>query len=275
MRAPLPSAEASDFEGNEARRILLAEDEAVNVEFATLALRSGGYEIEVARDGAEALAAAQARDFDLVLMDVRMPRMDGLAATRAIRALPGARGRVPILAFTANAASEERTACLEAGMDDFIAKPLAPTKLRAAVAAWIQGERLRSAPEAAPDDGAPLIDEEIVAELRAIVGDADFAALVQMFAAGREAQAQAFADGLAEQRFDEIAAQAHRVVSSAGSLGACRAQKIAQALENACRGGDRATVPSQIEALGAALAQSLAELGRRLAPENLPVSQLG
>jgi PAS domain S-box-containing protein len=254
--------------------ILLAEDEAVNVEVATLTLRSAGYEIAVARDGLEAVALAGARDFDLVLMDLQMPRLDGLAATQAIRALPGRSGRMPILALTANATSERRTACLQAGMDDFITKPLAPARLRAVVAAWLEGERRPSAPEAAPADDFALIDEEIVADLRAIVSDDDFAALLQMFAAGREAQAQMFADWLAQGRFEEIAEEAHRVISSAGALGANRAQKIAAQLETACRDGDRAAAPRQIEQLDAAMAESCAQLRRRLAPQAQP-SPLG
>src|SRR5690606_21571610 len=118
---------------NSGVRVLLAEDNPVGALLAKTLLRREGCTVETAASGDEVLAAMARARYDLVLMDVRMPGMDGLAATRALRA----RGdQTAIVALTANAFVEDRKACLEAGMDDHLTKPLEPGALRAAIARW-------------------------------------------------------------------------------------------------------------------------------------------
>jgi PAS domain S-box-containing protein len=118
-------------------RILLAEDNLVNQRVATLILQGLGYQIEVAANGAIALAmlqeAAAAKPFDLVLMDVQMPEMDGLEATRRIRADIAAAQQPQIVAMTANAMEGDREVCIEAGMDDYLSKPIKPAALALAL----------------------------------------------------------------------------------------------------------------------------------------------
>jgi two-component system sensor histidine kinase/response regulator len=121
-----------------AGRVLVAEDNKVNADFARLVLKKAGFEVQVAVDGVEAVEAARSKTFDLILMDMQMPRMDGLDATRAIRTLPTRARRVPIVALTANALPEDERRCREAGMDDYLAKPITPAKLRAVAARWIE-----------------------------------------------------------------------------------------------------------------------------------------
>jgi CheY-like chemotaxis protein len=125
--------------------ILLAEDNPVNQRVALLMLQRLGYRADVAANGREAVAAIARQRYDLVLMDVQMPEMDGLQATRAIcgRYGPGARPR--IVAMTANASTNDREACLAAGMDDFLAKPVRAIDLRKA----IEASRSRSVASAA------------------------------------------------------------------------------------------------------------------------------
>ena len=110
-------------------RILLVEDLPVSQDYACAILRGAGHFVEVAEDGIEAIAAVKASSYDLILMDIEMPRMDGFTAARTIRDLPGAAGRTPIVAMTAVAIPEKIRAFREAGMDGYIAKPVQQQEL--------------------------------------------------------------------------------------------------------------------------------------------------
>ncbi len=114
-------------------RILVAEDNTMNQRLIARLLQKMGHSVVLAGDGREALQFVQQEKFDLVLMDMRMPVMDGVEVTRQIRSLEGPGLRVPIVALTANAFEEDRTACLQAGMDGFLTKPVSPAALRAEI----------------------------------------------------------------------------------------------------------------------------------------------
>ncbi|MDR7269190.1 signal transduction histidine kinase/HAMP domain-containing protein/ActR/RegA family two-component response regulator [Pelomonas saccharophila] len=121
-------------------RLLLAEDNPVNQEVAVALIGSAGLTVDVAADGQQAVDMVKAGDYALVLMDVQMPVMDGLDATRAIRNLPQG-AELPILAMTANAFDDERRRCLDAGMDDHVAKPVVAEQLFATLYDWLSGAR--------------------------------------------------------------------------------------------------------------------------------------
>jgi two-component system sensor histidine kinase/response regulator len=138
-------------------RILLAEDDAINQQVTLAMLEPTGLAIDIADNGVKALELATANDYDLILMDVQMPAMDGLEATRAIRAVAG-RQDTPILAMTANAFEEDRERCLAAGMNDFIIKPVDPAALLSTLSNWmaIQGKCSgEAAPLPAPSPESP------------------------------------------------------------------------------------------------------------------------
>ena len=118
------------------RTVLVVEDEMINREVALAMLDEVGLVADVAEDGQIALDMVGGNDYDLILMDMQMPRMDGLTATRLIRQLPG-KAQVPIIAVTANAFTEDKARCLEAGMSDFVAKPVDPVALHAVVLKWL------------------------------------------------------------------------------------------------------------------------------------------
>ena len=120
-----------------ARRLLLVEDSVTNQLVASTLLKMAGYRVDVASNGMEAVSAVKSRSFDLVLMDIAMPEMDGVAATRAIRALPAPAGRIPIVAMTANAMVGDRERFLEAGMNDYVPKPIERPYLLATIARWL------------------------------------------------------------------------------------------------------------------------------------------
>ncbi len=144
----LPRAEALPVEAEPAEapaleaplRLLLVEDVAVNRELIATLLAPFEVEIEACENGQLAVDAMVRGGFDLVLMDVQMPVMDGLTATRAIRALPHAHARTtPIIAMTANVLPEQVRKCLDAGMDDHIGKPISPASLLGALSRWSSG----------------------------------------------------------------------------------------------------------------------------------------
>jgi len=116
--------------------VLLAEDDLLNAKLARTLLERSGCVVTHVENGEEAVALAQTRDFDLVFMDVRMPKMDGLLATKAIRALGGSWADTPIVALTANAFAEDRTACHAAGMNGFLTKPITIDALASAQKRW-------------------------------------------------------------------------------------------------------------------------------------------
>ena len=139
--APAPAVPSPSPATAEAsrRRVLIADDNPVNRTIVQRALEKAGYASEGVADGLQALEAARTGQFDVILMDIHMPAMTGLEATREIRALAGAVSRTPIIALTAAAQDEDQQQCFEAGMDDFLRKPLVLAELRAAVERWSPG----------------------------------------------------------------------------------------------------------------------------------------
>ncbi len=155
-----------------ARRVLLVDDIAMNRDVVGAFLRSSGHEVVLADNGQDGIRLASEQNFDVILMDVRMPEMDGLEATRQIRALPAPHGNVPILALTAGVLPDEIAECEAAGMDGLVAKPVEYTKLMQAIADMVDGGQpgwsndagglCRIEPGA---DGSPRLDRAVLDRL--------------------------------------------------------------------------------------------------------------
>ncbi|WP_184807844.1 hybrid sensor histidine kinase/response regulator [Nitrospirillum iridis] len=158
-------------------RILVVEDNVTNQTIASVLLEKAGYQVQIVEDGAQAVRACLQARFDLILMDVQMPVMDGIEATRRIRAVDDRVPPVPIIAMTANAMTGMREDYLAAGMDDYVSKPFKADRFLDTVARWLAARAPR--PEGEPDGTALLLEPKVLARLERTVPPADFRALVE------------------------------------------------------------------------------------------------
>jgi two-component system, sensor histidine kinase and response regulator len=215
-------------------RLLLAEDGETNQMVALAFLQRAGYEVICAVNGREAVEAAEGMTFDAILMDVGMPVMDGLEATRRIRALPPPAGTTPIIALTADAAAEDRQRCLNSGMNDHLAKPLERGQLLATVARWIRTaqDAARATDVVGSLDESDVLDMATLTQLERDLDSEMLDSLVRQFldeAAGRIDRVASLGDNPSLLR-----REAHTLKSTAATFGARKLCAAARELEAAC-----------------------------------------
>jgi signal transduction histidine kinase/DNA-binding response OmpR family regulator len=228
-------------------RVLLAEDNPVNRRVAIGLLERWGHTVETANDGAEALAALETRAFDIVLMDVQMPVLDGMAATARLREREAATGRhVPIVAMTAHAMKGDAERCLEAGMDAYLAKPVDARELFDAI------ESLTAAVE--PRESASAAERLDDALRSRFAGDEQlFREVVDVFLDSSPALMTRLRDAVTRGDASAVAEAAHTLKGSVGYFGAADVADAARRLEVMGRAGDLSAAPATLAELETAL----------------------
>ncbi|MCW2245313.1 PAS domain S-box-containing protein [Azospirillum fermentarium] len=246
------------------RRLLLAEDSPTNQLVAASFLKAAGYQVDVAANGLEAVEAARTLPYDLILMDLAMPEMDGLTAARTLRTMPAPIGVIPIIAMTADAMPGDRDRCLASGMNDYVPKPVDRALLLETVARWLPAHPAVSgtepdatppagpdAPGGAEDDSAERLDTHV---LKQLTDDLDAALLAEVLHQFME-ETRIRARRIAETDDPKLLARdAHTLKSTAATFGATVLSAKARALEDACRNGPadeverlRARIPDLVE----------------------------
>ena len=289
---PAPTGAApAELQRLRGARVLVVDDNDINQQIAGELLRDAGLTVDVCSDGAQAVAAVQARPYALVLMDLHMPVMDGPSATLAIRALPGL-AQLPIVAMTANVLPADRQRCMDVGMNDFLPKPLEPGQLYEQVLRWAQVGEVPlpslSAAQAAQDDGldGPAA-QQTLDQLRQVPGlDAEqglrrtagktglYLRLLGRFVQSQARAADEIRAALKAGDAESAVRAAHTLKGVAANLGARPLQERAAALETALSGSS-ADISPALEDLGQALDALLPALARVLPPlEGAPSPQV-
>lgn len=237
-------------------RVLVAEDNPVNQEVAVGLLRRGGHEVDVVANGHAAIDAVRGGTYDVVLMDLHMPGLDGLDATREIRRLPGARGQVPIIALSASPMREATERARAAGMNGHLIKPVDPEALAAALA---EHARFTAPPAAAPQDDR-TVDEEHLRLLVESLGPAKVEELVTELPAHARPQCARLIEAQAAGDLAGARAAAHVLTGMAASLGLTALAAHTGAIEAACFEGQAERVAGLCGRLDAAFDEALARL---------------
>jgi CheY-like chemotaxis protein/HPt (histidine-containing phosphotransfer) domain-containing protein len=231
-------------------RILLAEDNGTNQLVFSMLIKGLNFDLTIAENGREALDQAAAHSFDIVFMDMRMPEMDGLEATRAIRALGGRWRTTPIVALTANAFADDVKACRDAGMNDFIAKPIRKPQLLERLAQALEDHPLIKAASSAPAEEcqatkpapsaqvrpantAPVVDRAAFDELADSIGPDGVRAALDVFLRETLTRLERMHQLSCEDARARIKDEAHTLKGAAGTLGLRQLSDLARTLEKA------------------------------------------
>lgn len=241
--------------------VLLVEDNPVNLLVAQRLIQLSSFDYVSAENGEIALELLQQQPFDMVLMDCQMPVLDGYKATQAWRRIEQRSGlpHLPIIAMTANAMADDKQRCLEAGMDDYLSKPVDRNLLQQTMMKWLQNKNVRPTdrtPAAVPkhpvaklpqNDASPL-DQEIVRDLQELMGS-DYQSLIRIYLEDSPKLISQLLSALQENDSVALIAPSHTLKSSSANLGAVKLSKIAMTIEKSARTGDITSPAAEITAM--------------------------
>jgi PAS domain S-box-containing protein len=262
--APVGGAPAPTPQIRRGLGVLLVEDNPANQRVATMLLQKIGHTVELAVNGAEALRLLGTRSYDVVLMDCQMPVLDGYEATRRIRSglLAGVNARVPIIALTAYARSEDRARCLEAGMDTYVSKPIHLVELQAAFkhcGLAPAGEAL--VPSRFLENVLDAKALKIAASLPGISGPSMLPELVELYLSDEAERLERMATLVAAKEEDSLALEAHNLGGNAAAFGGVGVRRAALELERAARAHDWSEAALRLGRLRRASSRLRASLG--------------
>jgi two-component system sensor histidine kinase/response regulator len=214
-------------------RVLLAEDNSANRKLALAMLRKLGYAADAVTNGLEAVEAVERSPYDAVLMDCRMPAMDGFQATAEIRRREDSASRMPIIAMTADAMEGDRQKCLDAGMDDYVSKPVSFEAFDAVLQRWVPSADARMSPSSSSE--GPVEEEErsldpaIISSLRELQARREkewMPRLISMFLEDAASSLERLREALKLEELETITERAHALAGTAASFGARRMGRL-------------------------------------------------
>lgn len=244
-------------------RILLAEDNVINQRVALAMLSRLGYRADVVANGVEAVRALELGAYDVVLMDIQMPEMDGITASRIIREKISKDKQPYIIAMTANVSTDDRDACVAAGMNDFVGKPMRVEGVLTALSRVGQEKPAQS--RSFMPSSEPALDAEKIAALRELGALEE---IVHEFLSEAPVRIEAIRHAIAEQRFDTVKLEAHALKGASGVVGATSLAKTAAKLENASKLQNLADVSSLVEQLERNVEQTRHALSNEIEKRN-------
>ena len=243
-------------------RVLLAEDNKINQKFAMALLAKGGHQVQIAENGHQAVDALRRDDFDVILMDIQMPELDGIQATKQIRALPGPKSGIPIIALTAHALAGARDEYIAAGMNDYVSKPVDQTVL---LSKLLELAHYLDEADGVATVSQPAVPGSIDVDSKLAAASIDCSCLETLNAVMEPAEVRDFLEmylGEAAERLSRMATagdlkaiggDAHALIGTSGNVGASQVSELARSVEIACKNGDAEAVRRLLPQLAGAL----------------------
>jgi signal transduction histidine kinase/CheY-like chemotaxis protein len=278
-----PTERPRKLDAIQGARVLLVEDNDLNQEVATGLLEHAGLVVDVAGNGEIALRMVQSGTYDIVFMDMQMPVMDGLDATREIRKLEQF-SSLPIVAMTANAMQGDPQRCIDAGMNDFVAKPIDPGLLWAALLKWVQPRQfdaplatsVRHVRQGVTELPAVIQGVDITLGLKRVVGDRSFyLAMLRKFASGQKSTMDAIRTALKDEDWGTAERLAHTTKSVAANIGAMPLAAVAAELEAGIKGrASLYTLHVKADEVGGLLTEVITQLELHLPGEQVSKKQV-